>query len=433
MNNLNRILTPFLLAFLLMSLGSCQEKQMAFFSANVPILIPVEDWRNTPFALEASRPLKRMGKTFLHEDLLFVNEVLEGIHIYDNSDPGSPTNLGFLPIHANLEVVAKGNFLYADSYYDLLTFDISNPNQPQLVDRQEDVFPFLFHRQLNSFNPDFPAAAHSTNTHIVQGWKLEEITKERVLDRYCEHPECRDFIFTEATLRGGMLISTAMIGGSQKSGMNQRLVKKNDHLYALGEDRIEVYNIPGIPTFAGSSTKERGDISIQATNDYLWLGSFTKITSYTLANPDYPINTSWWLDHALCSPMVVDGNRVYKSLYTGSPCNDGLDQLHITDISDIHFPAVEATHDLHNPQGLALDQNLLFVGEGSGGLKVYDRTDDLNLLDHLLDHVTSIEPHDVYAEDDIATLTCEDGIYQYDYSNPENLVLLSHISRVASD
>jgi hypothetical protein len=80
---------------------------------------------------------------------------------------------------------------------------------------------------------------------------------------------------------------------------------------------------------------------------------------------------------------------------------------------------------MNNPRGIAKDGNLLFVCDGPAGLKVYDATDASNLKP--LGHVNGMETYDVIAQNKRAIVVATDGLYQFDYSSPDNLKLLSKI------
>jgi hypothetical protein len=84
------------------------------------------------------------------------------------------------------------------------------------------------------------------------------------------------------------------------------------------------------------------------------------------------------------------------------------------------------TYGLTNPHGLSKDGDLLFVCDGSDGLKVYNASNVLSL--QLLDHVKNIETYDVIAWNNRALVVAKDGLYQFDYSDPNNIKLLSKIS-----
>jgi len=89
-----------------------------------------------------NRALTSVSRILLYENYLFVNELNEGIHIIDNSFPSSPQRLGFIEIPGNQDVQIKDNALYADSYIDLVTIDVSNIENIREVARLEDVFPY---------------------------------------------------------------------------------------------------------------------------------------------------------------------------------------------------------------------------------------------------------------------------------------------------
>ncbi len=65
------------------------------------------------FALEAARPPDQSGRLYLYQDLIFLNERNQGLHIIDNRIPTAPVNVGFLRIPGNTEVAIRDNFLSA--------------------------------------------------------------------------------------------------------------------------------------------------------------------------------------------------------------------------------------------------------------------------------------------------------------------------------
>src|SRR5882757_6591803 len=54
---------------------------------------------------EQSRTLKNPGKIYFKDNLLFINETGEGIHVIDNINPASPASIGFLKIPGNYDLV----------------------------------------------------------------------------------------------------------------------------------------------------------------------------------------------------------------------------------------------------------------------------------------------------------------------------------------
>lgn len=95
----------------------------------------------TRIETQSPRLLRKPGKIYVRDSYLFVNELGEGIHIINNSDPAKPEKIAFLSILANYDLAVKGNYLYADNGRDLVVFDISNPASIKTVKRIEKAIP----------------------------------------------------------------------------------------------------------------------------------------------------------------------------------------------------------------------------------------------------------------------------------------------------
>lgn len=117
--------------------GQCEE----YKKPGTPIYTSYQRLRES-VQFEAARAPDRLGRMYLYQDFVFLNERNEGIHVIDNHDPEAPINVGFIRIPGNTELAIRGNYLYADSYVDLITLDLNDPANVQLINRQEDVFPY---------------------------------------------------------------------------------------------------------------------------------------------------------------------------------------------------------------------------------------------------------------------------------------------------
>jgi hypothetical protein len=83
-------------------------------------------------------------------------------------------------------------------------------------------------------------------------------------------------------------------------------------------------------------------------------------------------------------------------------------------------------YNLTSPCGLSKDGSLLFVCDGSDGLKVFDASNVLSMK--LLQQLPIGDAYDVIASNNVALVVTTDALYQFDYSDPANLHLLSKIS-----
>ena len=131
-----------LIMIMLAFLGfGCEDKCEEFRSYvdYVPIYETTEELRSQVAFVEPTE-INLPGKIYLLGQYLFINEVGNGIHVIDNEDPERPTPIGFINIPGNYDMAGKGQFLYADSYVDLVVFDVSDINNIREVNRVGGVF-----------------------------------------------------------------------------------------------------------------------------------------------------------------------------------------------------------------------------------------------------------------------------------------------------
>jgi hypothetical protein len=81
---------------------------------------------------------------------------------------------------------------------------------------------------------------------------------------------------------------------------------------------------------------------------------------------------------------------------------------------------------MDNPYGLGIDNKKLFICEGAKGLKTFDANNILDIKQ--LQHFKDMNAYDVIPLNNTLMLIGTDGLYQYDYSNPSSLKLLSKIA-----
>jgi hypothetical protein len=121
----------------------CESKQQYIYFE--PVYTSLAELRGG-VELTGPQPVQAVGKLYLKDGYLFINEPGEGIHIIDNANPAAPVQRGFLKIPGTYDLAIKGNTLYADSYIDLVLVDLTDPLNPRETGRLENVF-----SQYNSF------------------------------------------------------------------------------------------------------------------------------------------------------------------------------------------------------------------------------------------------------------------------------------------
>ncbi|WP_461091896.1 hypothetical protein [Spirosoma gilvum] len=141
---MHRLLSAILLTTGCLLLDGCQPyyapKPPATGDTYRPVYAAYSDIR-TVQAL-GPQPLKNVGKIYVKDNYLYINEVGSGIHIVDNRNPEKPVQVSFIGILGNEELAIKDSILYADNVTDLVALNIANPLNVRLVKRVENVFDY---------------------------------------------------------------------------------------------------------------------------------------------------------------------------------------------------------------------------------------------------------------------------------------------------
>lgn len=402
-------------------LTSCQDlrTQTITWVEYEPVYMTQQEFINA-VQLEESRDLKNPGKIYFYDGYLFVNEVNKGIHIFDNSDPSSPQNIGFVNIPANKDMAVREDLLYADSQKDLLVFDISNLQQPELIDRIEDVFN-------NSANtpPGFTTQSVDASQGLVVDWK--PVIREEVCESNCRsHPANSDRT-TMATFES---FSSGSKSGSQTGvgGSMARFTITGDYLYAVDHRDLITFDVSSTNT-AKVDRQHVGWLieTIFPYKENLFVGSANSLYIYGLSNPAAPNQLSIFRHATACDPVVVENDYAYVTLRSGDNCPNvqGNDQLEVIDVKDLTNPKNIGIYKMINPHGLGIDDGNLFISEGDYGLKIMDASDPFDVKE--IRHISDIKTFDVIPLNNVLMVTGESGIIQYDYSDINDLKHLSTI------
>jgi len=375
------------------------------------------------FGYETARDLKRPGKIYLYGRYLLINEVGRGIHFIDNIDKSNPVNLGFLNIPGNFDLAVRDNMLYADSYVDLLVVDISSIGNISLVKRLEGVF---------NANYSFAGALADENT-IITEWIEKDVVE---LTEECGFiDEVRPFLLgfavrNDAAVMAEFAASAPSAPSTGIGGSMARFTIAGNHLYTVDLSQMFVFDIsdPQDPKEGENVQLGWGIETIFPYKSNLYLGAMDGMHIYSIENPDLPEFISTFTHVRSCDPVVVNDDYAFVTLRDGNECGGFVNQLDVVDLTDLRRPTLVRTYPMEHPHGLGLDENSLFICEGESGIKVFDAT-DVNAIDqNLIDHIEGVHALDVIPYNDNLMMIGNDGLYQYDYSNPGELTLLSKIT-----
>jgi len=159
-----------LLSFVLLATSCVREPRDLPDSADGlrPIYIQVD---TDLIRSEDPRPFGILGKIVLQAPYIFINELSQGIHILDNSDPFNPVAIAFFNIPGNIDFTVNGNILFADNSYDLYVINIEDIHNIKLSSIVENVYEQ--NRLELAFPPEYDGYFECVDTTrgLVVGWE----------------------------------------------------------------------------------------------------------------------------------------------------------------------------------------------------------------------------------------------------------------------
>jgi hypothetical protein len=404
--------------FVLVALQGCLKDTYTrtyTYSYYQPLYKTTQEVRNN-IKSNSAQPVERPGKIYIKGQYIFLNDIDKGIHVIDNSNPSQPQNIAFIDIPGNMDIAVKGNTLYADLYTDLVAIDISNPRQVVLKKIIENIFP---ERYYGAFRAD--------PSKVIARWEKRDTTVTEKFD--IENLRRRTDIFFDAmSLSNSGSNASGSAAPYGVGGSMARFTITKERLFTVGSQYLDVFNITNAEDPFKTSRKNLG-WSIETIYPFmnkLFIGSQTGMFVYSISNPDNPVQEGQFNHVRSCDPVIADNQYAYVTLRSGTACQGFNNQLDVLNLSNLSNPVLVKTYQLTNPHGLSKDGGLLFICDGASGLKIYNASNASNL--QMIKQITGAETYDVIAWNNIALVVAKDGLYQYDYSDVNNIQLKSKIS-----
>lgn len=411
------------MALILTNFG-CKDKIEDTYVVNEPEYMSYNDLRSS-FEVKDGQEIIQPGKLYFKDHFIFVNEYQKGIHVVDNTDPAYPQVIKFIEIPGNVDLAVAGNILYADSYIDLLAIDISDMNNIHEVSRIDSAFPYLVPCITDGIQGNV-----DVRNGVVTGWKKVKKTEDvSNTVQWNSYPRWEiNNMYTDAA-PGKITTGNNNNGSFGTGGSMARFTLYDQYLYTVNNYSLRLFNIssPAAPQFESEFHIGWNIETIFPYENKLFIGSQTGMYIYDLSNPASPEYISNFRHASSCDPVVVEGNYAYVTLREGNLCGDAESQLDVIDISDIHNPDMLKSYPMVEPYGLGIDDSLLFICDGNAGLKIYNASDPLKITDNLLKTYGDINAFDVIPLGNTLLMIGIDGLYQYNYSDPNNITELSYI------
>ncbi len=354
--------------------------------------------RASAIELQAPQKLHQPGKIYVKDDMLLINEMGKGIHVVYNENPADPKKVAFVKIPGNIDVAMKGDIIYADNYMDLVTLNTKTGS----INRVKGVF------------KNFERERKEQLLAMEGGMDLEGMRNTQF-----------QAVSHGASSGGGNPVGA---GGSMA-----RFTIVDNSLYVLDGNSMIVYDITDM-----ENPKKMNTIAMDFTVEtvfphegQLFIGGTEGMYIYDNSNPNAPRFLSKFEHAVACDPVVVEGNYAYVTLRSGGPCDRAINQLDVVDISNITQPTLVSNFSMHNPHGLSVQGNTLYLCDGNQGLKVFDVSDKQRILDNMTFADRNIrKAYDVIpnANNNTLIVVGKNGIFQYDAMDPAKLQQISQLT-----
>jgi len=366
-----------------------------------PIYKTLEECRQG-ISVQGPREMRKPGKIYALGHYLFINEKQEGIHVVDNSDPANPQKIAFWAIPGNADMAIRNHRLYADQYIDLLSIDIADPQNPQLICRTENVFPLF------GFDPQLGYIVDYERTNVVEEMPCSE--GRRWFTRGDALMLSADFASSESSNGSGIPSGTGIAGSYARFGLF------GEYLYTVDNSKLRTWSVGNACATRLDSVHVGWNIeTIFPWKDRLFIGSQTGVFIFNNSNPARPVLENTFVHATGCDPVVCDDNYAYVTIHGGTDCNGSINQLDIINIQNLPSASLVKTYPMKKPLGLSVTNKHLFLCDD--GLKIFDKTNPLELKQ--LSHLKDLPTYDVIAFSDAHLLLIGDaGFYQFDVSDP---------------
>lgn len=413
----------FILSLAFTALYSCKDQYTEVFTANAPIYMSYKDLR-TAVKMNAPRELENPGKIYFKEGFIFINEELKGIHIIDNRNPASPQNVGFIEVPGNVDIAVKNNILYADSYIDLVAINIADVNNPAEVSRVEDIFPYT----TPPYDDNYRVAQVDPEEGVVVGWEIKKVRQEMEYHYYPVYFYGRaELAVNDGGFSGGGVQngSTFGIGGSMA-----RFGLYNDYLYAVDNSTLFMFDVKSdaSPNSIGKQSIGWNIETMFIYDGHMFFGTQNGMLIYTLEVATVPKYVGQFWHVTACDPVVVAEGYAYVTLKGGNACGSNVNRLDVLNLTpDYKTITLIQSYPMNGPNGLGIDGDILFVCDGDAGLKVYNASDKLHIDDNMIARFPNINTYDVIPVGGYLFMIGDDGFYQYDYSDLQDIRQISFI------
>jgi hypothetical protein len=216
------------------------------------------------------------------------------------------------------------------------------------------------------------------------------------------------------------------------SGKYNTMKVIGDFIYAVTDSELVTLDVSDSENPKEIDRHDLGETieNLYETENVLFIGSDTDMHIFKINGngiPEIQSSTQHFEfadEVGVCDPVVAQNDYAYVTISSvapsGDPCGGwiNIDELRVYDVHDLTAPDLISASALNSPQGLSIDNDLMFVTNLNSSTLVYQ-------LDHEggITLVNSIPggAHDVIATGGKVLIVSKTEINQYDYSNVNDI------------
>ncbi|MBN2652792.1 MAG: hypothetical protein JXR63_10455 [Spirochaetales bacterium] len=409
--------------FFLLNLGFLLSCTITYVEVEFePVYMEKEGIRSLSDTAREPQEISAAGKIWLYEKengqkILFLSEIFKGVHLMDISDSSNIKQLCFIEIPGNQDIAVSddGKYLYADSAFDLLVFDVSNIDSIKKVETLQDCF------------ANYGAAECGSYISVRKQLKKGEYATYKEVDK--SKGVVVDWKRGKATTKIGLPKICAENSAGGAGGSRARFSIANNHLYIVNWKSMKIFNLSdpsNIPSEYRKIEMESGIETIvqnkRPEGNYLLIGAINGVYFYSIEDPLNPKLVSKFTHVVARDPVIAATDPETNKIYAFSTIQSWqTNNFFALDISDINAHKVIEEKKLQNPQGLSCDWPFLFVCDT--GIKMFSISTNVatgGISVNTASPVASTEDFlaiDVISWNGTLIAIKDDGIQLYDYSS----------------
>jgi len=419
MKNLKLLYLIFLFGILLVSCTNDSGTVEVDYLEATAIYGNLDEIRAIPLN-EGGRSIQNPGKIFIGEGFILIGEEGQGIHVVSNQDRSHPVSGNFIHIPGNKEFFVSGNTLYAESYYDVLKIDLSDPFEAKLLSRSKNAIQDVF---VNDAGETLIGFSYIEKNIVLD--ENDDFMKE-VLDDQLVYLDFAKNVIPKSS------VPSSFAGNSSESiGTLNRITKSNNHIYLVSNSNMIIINDDDFESDIIRLEQIKDDMeTVFPYQNKLFVGSKTSMSVFDISNNGIPSELSEFEHATSCDPVLPFSDVAFVTLRTAdfSPCPGNSNALLVIDINDLSNATQLHEIPLASPYGMTIINSHLFVGNGESGLSIFNVEDPKN--PQLIQKIEDLIAYDIIADPndaDYLFITGQEGMDQYEIDDEFKLIFKSKI------